>query len=519
MFVKPKYEYQVRIIVIMLMLLLMAFTGIVRVAALATDKSFEKYLDNFVTVQLESGRGDFLDCNGIKLTGYNKSFLNLFLPCESAKKKFFENATEQEKKVGENRFLNNKPATLRRSFEISGVGVYSFEVSDRYENDLALQHIIGYVNSENNGVAGLEKCFNEKIKGEEPLTASFNINALGEYLIGAKPILNPPTGQKNIKLTIDRKIQEIVADSMKEVSKGAAVVTEISTGKIKAMVSKPLYDVDNIAKYLNEENSPFINRAINCYSPGSVFKPIIAAALIENSFKDFTHNCTGVTDISGLAFHCYNRAGHGELDMSEAIYHSCNCYFYNAIGLIKPISYLNLTTSLMFTTPIKLADNLFSFSGSMPTESSLNNSAVAANFSIGQGSVLVSPLAMCNLYSAIANEGAYYIPSLLEDEPGEKCFVMSKGTAAELKEYLSYVVSFGTGKKANPDNITAAGKTATAQTGVIKNETELNNVWFCGFFPKEKPKYSVTVFIEDAVSGGDEAAPVFKAIADGIYLP
>lgn len=519
MFVKPKYEYQIRIIAIMLMLLLMAFTGIVRVAVLATNKEYEKHLNNYVTVELESGRGNFLDCNGIKLTGYNKSYLNLFLPCDKAKEVYFENATEQEKKVGEHRFINNKPAVLRRSFEITGVGVYSFEVSDRYDNDLALQHIIGYVNSENNGVTGLEKSYNDKIKGEEAFTASFNINALGEYLIGAEPVLNRPIGQQNIKLTIDKTIQKQVVDSMKGIEKGAVVVTETATGKIRAMVSKPIYDVNNIAKYLNEENSPFLNRAINCYSPGSAFKPLISASLIENSLKDIRHNCTGVTDISGISFHCYNRAGHGEINMSEAIYHSCNCYFYNAVGLINSKAYLNLATSLMFTTPIKLADDYFSAPGNLPEENLLNNSAVAANFSIGQGSVMVSPLAMCNLYSAIANDGVYFKPSLLENETGEKCVVMSKGTAAELKEYLSYVVSFGTGEKAAPENTTAAGKTATAQTGVIKNETELNNVWFCGFFPKEKPKYTVTVFIEDAVSGGDQAAPVFKAIADGIYLP
>lgn len=519
MFSSVKCKYNFRIILIMFFILLMGFTSIVRVAALATNKEYEKYLNNYVTIELESARGDFLDCNGIKLTGYNKSYLNLFLPCKEAKEEFYKNATEQEKKVGEHRFVNNKPAVLRRNVEITGVGVYSFEVSDRYDNDLALQHIIGYVNSENNGVAGLEKSFNDKIKGEEAFTASFNINVLGEYLIGAEPVLNRPTGQQNIKLTIDKKIQEQVVNSMKDINKGAVVVTETATGKIRAMVSKPIYDVNNISKYLNDQNSPFINRAINCYSPGSVFKPLISAALIENSFKDIRQTCTGVTDISGISFHCYNRAGHGEINMSEAIYHSCNCYFYNAVGFVSSKAYLNLATSLMFTTPIKLAEGFFSAAGNLPEETLLNNSAVAANFSIGQGSVLVSPLAMCNLYSAIANDGVYFKPSLLENETGEKCVVMSKGTAAELKEYLSYVVSFGTGEKAAPKNTTAAGKTATAQTGVIKNETELNNVWFCGFFPKEKPKYTVTVFIEDAVSGGDQAAPVFKAIADGIYLP
>lgn len=526
MFVFRGDKFKIRLIICLAVVTAMVILSVGRIGAIATDSSVVASANNFVSVELESGRGDFYDCNGKKITGAANVYANVFFPTETGKAKFEKYADENELAVGKRNFLNNKPAVLKRDFEIVADGVCNFEVKDRYGDICSLEHILGYINFENKGVTGLEKSYDELLSQSATITASFYIDAAGNYLLGAQPLLSDETYNNSVYLTIDKDIQKICESAMATTYKGAVVVTETKSGKIRAILSKPDYDIKKISEYLEREDAPLLNRAINCYSTGSVFKPMIAAALIENGKDNFCYECTGICNISGKNFHCYNRAGHGKIDLSKALYFSCNTYFYNAVNLLQPKCYTSLATSLMFDMPIKLAEGIVSKAGTVPDNTTLSLLAAAANFSIGQGSVLLSPLAIGNLYSAIANDGYYFSPTLIEgicengnfktENQSVKNIVMSKGTAAVLKEYLSYVVSFGTGVNALPKNGGAAGKTATAQTGKYAEDKELVNAWFCGFFPKDTPEYTVTVFLEESHSGGSDCAPIFKAIADGI---
>ena len=147
-----------------------------------------------------------------------------------------------------------------------------------------------------------------------------------------------------------------------------------------------------------------------------------------------------------------------------------------------------------------------------------------ANLSIGQGELMLSPLAITNLYMAIAGGGEYRTPSLIEGTVKDGNFtsnpipakvrVMSEYTAERLKNDLAGVLTKGgTGESAAPTLTTAAGKTGTAQTGIVRNGKKVTNSWFCGFFPLHKPKYAVTVLSENADRGcGD----VFAYIADKV---
>lgn len=514
----------IRIAVSMVLIFALAFLGMGRVTSLCINN--ENSNVNTVSVVIESGRGDFYYSNGGKITGNKKYFANVFLPQKNAKSIFYENATETEKVIGDKAFLNNKPAILKRNIKINGTGVYSFEISDRYTNINSLEHLIGYINGENIGVSGLEKGYEEVLKAKNSVTADFFVDATGEYLIGAQPTVNKEINSSKVYLTINSDIQSSVKAAALKINKGAVVVSEISTGKIRGIISKPGYDINNLDMYLNANNSPFLNRSLSCYNVGSVFKPVIAAAILENHKENFTVNCTGNTNISGISFHCYNRKGHGIMSLGSAIRESCNCYFYSGVGLIEPKSILSLANSLMFSSPINIANNLSAKGGNLPTYKVLENPAAAANFSIGQGDILLSPLVMINLYSAIANEGVYYAPTLIEgvytngkykkENTAAETYVFSKSTAAVLKEYLSNVVSHGTGENAMPEKGKAGGKTATAQTGKTGIDGEIINSWFCGFFPLENPKYSVTVFLEDSKNSAINAAEVFKLIADKV---
>ena len=145
--------------------------------------------------------------------------------------------------------------------------------------------------------------------------------------------------------------------------------------------------------------------------------------------------------------------------------------------------------------------------------------------SVGQGAMMISPLVINNLYMAIANDGNYHTPSLVEGivKNGKvierytlpaMVNVMKSTTAKTLKQALATVLDEdGTGHSAKPKLTTAAGKTGTAQTGRIKNGKGVVNSWFCGFFPFDNPKYAVTVLSENSKSG---CGSVFAGIADGI---
>ena len=133
---------------------------------------------------------------------------------------------------------------------------------------------------------------------------------------------------------------------------------------------------------------------------------------------------------------------------------------------------------------------------------------------------------MLTLYSAITNGGNYYIPSIVEGtvkdgkitkyDIGSPTKVMNEKTAQILKDCLKSVVEEGTGVLAKPKTVSAAGKTATAQTGKFENGSEICSTWFCGFFPFEKPKYTVIVFCENSQKQTKPCAEIFAQIADKI---
>lgn len=232
-----------------------------------------------------------------------------------------------------------------------------------------------------------------------------------------------------------------------------------------------------------------------------------------------------LSDNEPAVFKCHNLSGHGNMNLCTALTYSCNCYFYN-LGLVTGAkSVLDLSSALSFGFKIRLADNLSTSSGNLPDLSRVLTDAALANLSIGQGELLLSPVAMLNLYSAIAGDGGYYLPSVVEKtiEDGvpqnyaaaNKTRVMSSETAELLREYIKTVITDGTGKEAAPQNCTAAGKTATAQTGrYYENGTEITNSWFCGFFPYENPKYVLVVMSD--VKSDVSTASVFAEIADKI---
>jgi len=390
--------------------------------------------------------------------------------------------------------------------------------------DMPAAHIIGYVDSEGHGVSGLQKAYDQLLYSSSKVSAVFKTDGRGTVLLGEEIEIEDNTEviASGVVSTIDINIQTAVEKVSQKMQKGAIIVAEAESGKIRAMVSRPTYDVTNVADYLNREDSPLLNRCLSSYNVGSIFKPCVAAAAIENLESDYSITCNGFETITDRKFACHERNGHGIVNLKKAISHSCNVFFYNMALKLGADSVYSMASSLWFGQRIKLCDGIYTSAGVLTKRTQLQNDAELANLSIGQGRLLLTPVSMLTLYSAIAGDGSYRLPTLIEgvlkdgsfkkEEEVLKTRVMSDNTAARLREDLVEVIKSGTGSAASPKSCSAAGKTATAQTGKYKNGVEITHSWFCGFFPAENPKYVAVVMVESGVG----SAEIFSNIADSI---
>ena len=411
----------------------------------------------------------------------------------------------------------------------------NIKVKQRYSSDRLCAHIIGYTDHTGAGVCGIEKSFDRLLNDASgSISASYSGDAFGKALMGEKiEIINDnydsPAG---VVLTVDKRIQRIAENALKssDIKKGACVITDVNTGAILAEASIPAYDINNMTASLNSADSPFLDRCLNAYPVGSVFKPFIAAAGIEDGQKmngDF--ECEGYYDVSGEIFHCFNSNIHGKEGLNDAVCNSCNCYFID-IGLdIGAEKICEMCSLFGFGRETRLTSCITGKAGNLPEPSSLSSPAALANLCFGQGELLATPLQLCAAYSVFASGGIYNEPyitkALIDSEKKEYAYyapensyrVLDSGVCNVINESLMLNMLTGTGRGGAPENVSAAGKTATAQTGKYdENGVEKLCTWFCGFFPFEKPEYAVCVFDEDGTSASEDCAPVFKEIAEKI---
>lgn len=402
------------------------------------------------------------------------------------------------------------------------------------ENPLAV-HLIGYVNGDGEGVCGIERYYNTELKqASGTLRATCATDAKGRLLDGAAlefvgTNYNCPAG---VALTLDLDIQSIAEEALQKfnIEKGAVVVLSVDTSEILAMASTPSFHPNTPADSLDSADAPFLNRAITPYSVGSVFKAVVAAAALESGQReDFSYTCTGAYTLGKTVFNCHLHAGHGTQKMAEAMSNSCNPYFIDLALSVGANPICDVAQNLGLGASIELADGYYTNGGVLPDAATLTASQDIANLAFGQGELLASPLQMTAVYAAIANGGVYRAPSLMYakvDASGEiyqraalptTRRAISEDTANRVGALLFYAVENGSGKRAKPTRSTAAGKTATAQSGWMQSDgTEVTHSWFCGYFPYETPQYAVTVLKENGEGGSADCAPVFQYIADSI---
>lgn len=318
----------------------------------------------------------------------------------------------------------------------------------------------------------------------------------------------------DVVLTIDAKLSARALDALGGYN-GAVVVMNYKTGEILASVSAPTFDPANMDKFLEGGGeSELVNRAfVGLYPPGSTFKLITAAAMIENGMADFKTHCDGATEIAGEEINCWN--DHGDVDLPLAIEDSCNVYFAEAVQELGTRAVQTKAEKFLYNQELLFEDVVMGESVYEATDNAVN----AAWSSIGQYHDLVTPLHACMIAGCIANDGVMMEPKLLlkVKDGARDVFEMTPEAAARpmrdvsmMQDMMLRVVTDGTGRGAHIDGVTVAGKTGTAE--ITGDEENAAHAWFVGYIADEDHPLCIAVIMEKAGSGGNNAAPAAQKV-------
>ena len=365
----------------------------------------------------------------------------------------------------------------------------------------------------------------------------------------------PPVSGSSICLTIDKDLQLLAEEQLKG-KKGAIVAMDPNNGKILALASSPSFDPNLFTKGIDKEtwgeiasskDYPLQNRALSSqYPPGSVFKIAVALAGLEEGVITPEEEivCKGIYHLGKHPFYCWKKHGHGVVSFRRALIESCDVYFYHLgkrLGVDKIAEYAR-RLGLGVKTGLDVGQER---PGLIPTSAwKLRRFGVpwqggeTISVSIGQSFVLVTPIQMATLISAIFNGGMLYQPQVTEwiGEPEAKKlyeFVPKLTRKVEIKkEWLELVREaltgavnepHGTGSRAKFKQILVAGKTGTAQVVTLEKEKELgaegevpyqfrDHAWFVAAAPADSPTIALSILIQHGGHGGAAAAPIAKEI-------
>ncbi len=391
----------------------------------------------------------------------------------------------------------------------------------------------GYKTKDIVGFGGIEEKYDYYLRQEEGgLSVEVDHRGRTVRVLGFRP----PRDGEDIQLTLDLEIQKIAQEALLE-RKGSVIIMSPENGEIFAMANSPDFNpavfnakenTSRLAYIFNNPEAPLINRAISgAYPPASVFKLIVAAAGLEKGRinTSVTFPCDGGIYIGKRKFSCWNN--HDRQNLRRAIVHSCDSFFYRTGILLGPeaINEYALKFGLARPTGIELP---YEESGFLPHPLWKKIHRLqkwfegdTANFAIGQGDVLVTPLQMARMMAVFANKGLLVNPHIIK-AIGEVAVwgYHKKVNRVPVKEdTLDYIKSAlrdtvadagGTASLLAGLEVAVAGKTGTAQ--VTRGQP---HGWFAGFFPFKNPKFVICVFLENGGSG-TAASLVARQIIQGM---
>lgn len=406
----------------------------------------------------------------------------------------------------------------------------------------------GYYYSDLIGAAGLEKTYEAKLRGTDAQVV-VEVNSRGEQQrIVAQTEVVPGD---NAVLTIDSELQKKVVDVLSRIAKtesgrGAAVALDPNSGDVLALASVPTYDNNIFTNGDNEalsdaftnENLPLFNRAVNgTYPPGSTFKPVVAAAALEEGIvtpqKSFLS--TGGLTLASWYFPDWKAGGHGWTNLAKAIAESVNTYFYYIGGGYEEDDFVGLGVARIdeyaqkFGFGSKLGIDLPSEQpGFLPTKQWKEETkgeiwyvGDTYHLAIGQGDILATPLQLAAATAVFANRGILYQPRLV------KSFTNAEGKIVEefppvvlnqnpvsqenidaVRYGLRQTVLTGSATSMQLLPVTSVGKTGTAQIGGDKNP----HSWFTIFAPYDRPEIVLVVLVEEGGGAYNTASVAAREI-------
>lgn len=362
--------------------------------------------------------------------------------------------------------------------------------------------------------------------------------------------VEPPTPGHDLVLTLDMELMSSIERAFAGHPSGSAVVVDVNSGRVRALYSKPSYDVNLLvagmsqADYATLRDDPFrplIDKTIyESYFPGSTFKPFSALAALDQPGFDPAHRveCIGYYQIGTDRKRC--TSAHGEVDMRQALVASCNTYFYvlaERVGL-EPINAWARSFGFSERTGIGINSEARGFLATREWYTGhFGRFRVGdtMNTAIGQGNTRGTLLQLALAYGALANGGTLYRPQLIEsireadgtlveelppqvarriEIPDEHVRLIASGLFGAVNEQT------GTAYEARVvgGNVVAAGKTGTAeiQRGNTRRDLDprrawyfqRSHAWFAGYAPASNPEVAIVVLVEHGGGGGRAAAPI-----------
>lgn len=418
------------------------------------------------------------------------------------------------------------------------VSAFAGYISEINEAELNSTEYKSYKSGQQIGRAGLEQQYERQLRGVEG-SRFVEVDARGRVVREAgarpdRPAKPAPALHTNIDLDLQRYVASYFGDSLV----GGVVAIEPSSGAVLAIHSAPTFDPNRFiggvsASYYKEltedTRRPLYNKAMQGrYPPASTFKLATAAMALEAGLVDFDTRmeqpCTGGYTFGTRYFRCWDRKGHGNVNLSQAIAKSCDVYFYQ-LGL-------RMTLSRMLAGGVKL--KFREKSGiDLPNETTPQwpyaveyfnkrygpngwTNAVTLNLSIGQGENTQTILNMARFYTALATDGSAARPEVVTRKPERtKILDLTPAQLAGLRDAMADVVSGrGTAASAAIQGVILAGKTGTAQ-----NETGKDHAWFVGFAPKDDPKIVVAVMLWQGEHGYAAARIASKVVEHYLKRP
>jgi penicillin-binding protein 2 len=429
------------------------------------------------------------------------------------------------------------------------------------------------------GVAGIEATYEEMLKGEKGLRI-IEEDVLGRMIRVVDERAAPVPGG-NVYLTIDLELQRFVEQALRDgmaqpdvnSPRGVAIAMNPQMGEVLALVSLPTYDNNLFAQGIStrdwqrlreDPHRPLLNHAISDgLPPGSVFKVIVATAALQEGVltpRMRLAPCHGEVVVPNKyypndpgraqSFYCWNRSGHGSLDVVGGIAHSCDIFFYQVGGGFEETDFEGLGVNhiaeyselfgLGEPTGVELPAEI---GGLVPTSRWKRltvgeswSTGDSYNLSIGQGYLSVTPLQMLNAVNVVANGGTLYRPRVVHHvtdaqgsvtQPFEPEIVRTLPISAEhwlpIQQGMEGAVAYGTAPRAQIEGLRVAGKTGTAQycddiaveTGICGVGLEQpTHAWFTAYAPVEDPQISVIVFLYNGGEGSTVAVPVVHNILE-----